>query len=154
MPTLALLLPDTEIRGHRTNCIYTPTHHHQYAYHISTSLQSPHIHDALTEPLRNSFKAVLTTAGPATEPQFAHGENVWLVPPGDPDALAGALERLAADPALRVAVLQHLLGDGACRQLGIYPLPAGFKLSVVIPVYNEERWLAELVRRVQVVPNR
>ena len=31
-------------------------------------------------------------------------------------------------------------------------LPPGFKLSVVIPVYNEERWLAELVRRVQGVP--
>ena len=31
-------------------------------------------------------------------------------------------------------------------------IPDGFKLSVVIPVYNEERWLRELVRRVQAVP--
>jgi glycosyltransferase involved in cell wall biosynthesis len=45
-----------------------------------------------------------------------------------------------------------LLGEGACRQLGIYPVPTGFKLSVVIPVYNEERWVAELVGRVQAVP--
>lgn len=73
-------------------------------------------------------------------------------PPATADDAAELLGRVAADPALRVAVLQSLLGDGACRQLGIYPLPAGFKLSVVIPVYNEERWLAELVRRVQVVP--
>ena len=48
-------------------------------------------------------------------------------------------------------MLHKLLGEAACRQIGIYPLPPGFKLSVVIPVYNEERWLAELVRRVQAV---
>jgi glycosyltransferase involved in cell wall biosynthesis len=62
------------------------------------------------------------------------------------------LERVAASPEMRVEVLHRLLGEGACRQIGIYPLPPGFKLSVVIPVYNEERWLAELVRRVQAVP--
>src|ERR1043166_8435936 len=49
-------------------------------------------------------------------------------------------------------VLQRLLGDATCRQLGIYPTPAGFKLSVVIPVYNEQRWIRELVRRVEEVP--
>jgi glycosyltransferase involved in cell wall biosynthesis len=48
--------------------------------------------------------------------------------------------------------LHELLGEPACRQLGIYPIPAGFKLSVVIPVYNEERWIREVVRRVQAVP--
>jgi glycosyltransferase involved in cell wall biosynthesis len=62
------------------------------------------------------------------------------------------LDRVASDPELRVSVLHKLLGEGASRHIGVYPLPAAFKLSVVIPVYNEERWLAELVRRVQVVP--
>jgi glycosyltransferase involved in cell wall biosynthesis len=62
------------------------------------------------------------------------------------------VERVTRSPSERVQLLQHLLGDSACRQLGIYPLPAGFKLSVVIPVYNEERWIRELVRRVQAVP--
>src|SRR5262245_56244790 len=62
------------------------------------------------------------------------------------------LERVTADPAERYRVLRHLLGEAACRQLGVYPVPAGFKLSVVIPVYNEERWVRELVRRVQEVP--
>jgi glycosyltransferase involved in cell wall biosynthesis len=62
------------------------------------------------------------------------------------------LARVAADPRARVEVLHKLLGEGACRHIGIYPIPPGFKLSVVIPVFNEERWLAELVRRVQVVP--
>jgi glycosyltransferase involved in cell wall biosynthesis len=65
--------------------------------------------------------------------------------------LAPILERVAADPNARAALLQQLLGEAACRQIGIYPIPPGFKLSVVIPVYNEERWLAELVRRVQAV---
>ena len=48
--------------------------------------------------------------------------------------------------------LQRLLGEGACRQLGIYPVPAGFKLSVVIPVYNEAMWIREILRRVRAVP--
>lgn len=62
------------------------------------------------------------------------------------------LREIAADPAQRVALAQELLGVGACRQLGIYPIPEGFKLSVVIPVYNEERWVREIVRRVREVP--
>lgn len=54
--------------------------------------------------------------------------------------------------AERYPVLRRLLGVAACRQLGIYPIPAGFMLSVVIPVYNERRWIREVVRRVQAVP--
>src|SRR4051794_29448916 len=52
----------------------------------------------------------------------------------------------------RIRALRELLGDAACRQLGINPIPDGFKLSVVIPVYNEERWIREVIRRVQAVP--
>jgi glycosyltransferase involved in cell wall biosynthesis len=55
-------------------------------------------------------------------------------------------------PQERLALLHELLGEAACRQLGLVPLPPGFKLSVVIPVYNEERWIREVVRRVQAVP--
>lgn len=62
------------------------------------------------------------------------------------------LTRLSASPSERAQVLQRLLGPGACRQLGIYPLPDGFQLSVIIPVYNERRWIRELVRRVAAVP--
>jgi len=68
------------------------------------------------------------------------------------DELARLADLLAASPERRVEILEKLLGVSACRSIGIYPLPPGFKLSVVIPVFNEERWLAELVRRVQVVP--
>jgi glycosyltransferase involved in cell wall biosynthesis len=62
------------------------------------------------------------------------------------------LARVAEEPAERVQLLQRLLGEAACRQLGIYPIPAGFRLSVVIPVFNERPWIEELVRRVQAVP--
>src|SRR5262245_40234679 len=74
-----------------------------------------------------------------------------------PDSEIGAvpleqlLKELPASLQARVPLLQHLLGDAACRQLGIYPIPDGFKLSVVIPVYNEERWIREVIRRVQAV---
>jgi glycosyltransferase involved in cell wall biosynthesis len=61
------------------------------------------------------------------------------------------LERISADPPSRVQILQRLLGERTCRQLGIYPFPPGFKLSVVIPVYNERQWIGELLRRVQAV---
>jgi glycosyltransferase involved in cell wall biosynthesis len=62
------------------------------------------------------------------------------------------LEPAADSPEARVRLLQRLLGEPACRQLGIYPIPAGFKLSVVIPVYNEKQWIGELLRRVRAVP--
>jgi glycosyltransferase involved in cell wall biosynthesis len=68
-----------------------------------------------------------------------------------PDDVTTLLNRVVTDPAQRIKLLHQLLGESACRQMGVYPIPPGFKLSVVIPVYNEERWLAELVRRVQAV---
>ncbi len=64
------------------------------------------------------------------------------------------LARVADDPAERVRVLERLLGEASCRQLGIYPIPRDFLLSVVVPVYNEKPWVRELVRRVEAVPIR
>jgi glycosyltransferase involved in cell wall biosynthesis len=46
------------------------------------------------------------------------------------------------------------LGEGVCRHLGIYAIPDGLVLSVVIPVYNERTTLLELVDRVRAVPIR
>jgi glycosyltransferase involved in cell wall biosynthesis len=62
------------------------------------------------------------------------------------------IDRLAESPEERKVFLQRLLGPVVCKKLGLQPIPAGFKLSVVIPVYNEEQWLTELLRRVQEVP--
>ena len=70
-------------------------------------------------------------------------------PSGDPQRF---LDELARDPDKRADFLTNLLGENACRQLAIYPIPDGFKLSVVIPVYNEKQWVRELVRRVEAVP--
>lgn len=72
--------------------------------------------------------------------------------PAMPPEFADQLADAARDPQRRIELLHALLGEGACRQIGIYPIPDGFKLSVVIPVYNEERWVREIVRRVRAVP--
>ena len=48
-----------------------------------------------------------------------------------------------------VEFLQTLLGPAVCRYLGIYRLPEGFLLSVVIPVYNEAATVGEVIRRVR-----
>jgi glycosyltransferase involved in cell wall biosynthesis len=44
------------------------------------------------------------------------------------------------------------LSDDICRELGIYPLPEGLRLSVVVPIYNEKATVAEIVRRIREVP--
>lgn len=72
--------------------------------------------------------------------------------PGTGDTLDYLIERVAKSPRDRLRLLQRLLGEAGCRQLGICALPADFRLSVVIPVYNEERWIEEVIRRVDAVP--
>jgi glycosyltransferase involved in cell wall biosynthesis len=70
-------------------------------------------------------------------------------PNGDASAApAGLAWPEPQTPTERVALLQRLLGEAACRQIGIYPIPEGFKLSVVIPVYNEKATIDEILRRV------
>jgi len=55
----------------------------------------------------------------------------------------------AAQTADRFVELEKLLGAAVCRRLGIYRLPAGFLLSVVIPVYNEVRTIDKVLERVR-----
>lgn len=64
------------------------------------------------------------------------------------EGLMRLLGQEAISRAERIDLLVRLLGEPACRAIGLYPIPAGFKLSVVIPVYNEERWIREVLRRV------
>lgn len=49
----------------------------------------------------------------------------------------------------RIEILRQLFGQELCRKLGIFRLPEGFRLSVVIPVYNEIRTLAKVIERVR-----
>ena len=62
------------------------------------------------------------------------------------DELERLVDRVSQVPAERVQALQRLLGEAACRQIGIYPIPDEFLLSVVIPVYNERQWIREMPR--------
>jgi glycosyltransferase involved in cell wall biosynthesis len=55
--------------------------------------------------------------------------------------------RLAADES--PLTVEGLLGEDNCRRLGIFRLPAGFVLSVVIPCYNEARTVMKVVQRVR-----
>lgn len=48
--------------------------------------------------------------------------------------------------------VRGILGESACRALGLFALPDDFVLSVVIPVYNEERTLEKLFQTVAEVP--
>jgi glycosyltransferase involved in cell wall biosynthesis len=46
-----------------------------------------------------------------------------------------------------VRAVRRLLGDEVCGRLGIYELPPGFRLSVVVPVYNEVSTIDQVVAR-------
>src|SRR6266481_1572832 len=75
-----------------------------------------------------------------------------LQQPPEEELIENVMETVAASPNTRAHLLQRLLGEGPCRQLGIYPIPEGFKLSVAVPVYNEKEWIREIIRRIQAVP--
>ena len=62
------------------------------------------------------------------------------------DLLHGDTTSLSAG---RVELLHRLLGDDVCRHLGVYRIPDGFLLSVVIPVFNEASTIEEVVSRVR-----
>ena len=50
--------------------------------------------------------------------------------------------------------LLDTLGESACKQLGYFKIPDDFVLSVVIPIFNEEETLEEIVGQVSAVPIR
>src|SRR3989304_845588 len=55
-------------------------------------------------------------------------------------------------PIVNTKALRRLLGEAACRQLGIYEMPETLLVSVVVPVYNERQTIREIVRRIRAVP--
>jgi len=69
---------------------------------------------------------------------------------GRHDASRWLNDSILATPAEdRFEMLAKLLGADVCRRKEIFPLPRGFLLSVVIPVYNEQATLPEVVDRVE-----
>jgi glycosyltransferase involved in cell wall biosynthesis len=75
------------------------------------------------------------------ESEIRHLRDTLLSAAGDQQAAPTRDER--------VKILQRLLGADLARKLGIFHLPADFKLSVVMPVYNEIRTLAQVIERVR-----
>jgi glycosyltransferase involved in cell wall biosynthesis len=57
-----------------------------------------------------------------------------------------------ASESARRAWLIDTLGEPFCRKLGIYRIPENLVLSVVIPAYNENNTIHEILRRVRAVP--
>lgn len=51
-------------------------------------------------------------------------------------------------------VQKRSFGEAACRHLGFYVIPDNIRLSVVVPIFNEEKTLRTLVDRVRAVPVR
>ena len=50
--------------------------------------------------------------------------------------------------------LRDRLGDGLCKQVGVYAIPEHFRLSVVMPIYNERNTIRTVIDRVKAVPIR
>ncbi len=45
--------------------------------------------------------------------------------------------------------MHALLGKDVCRRLAIYSLPEGFCLSVIVPIFNEHRTVADVITRLR-----
>jgi glycosyltransferase involved in cell wall biosynthesis len=72
--------------------------------------------------------------------------------PVSTSSFADVLGPAPIDEAERRNWVMQALGGPLARRLGVYQIPEGLVLSVVIPVYNERHSLGELLRRVRAVP--
>lgn len=69
---------------------------------------------------------------------------------GDKDAIW--VTGLAPEDIPYLEKIARVFGEPALKQLGVFQVPADFKLSVAIPVYNERLTIQEIIRRVRAVP--
>lgn len=67
------------------------------------------------------------------------GETIWV-------------SAVSAEDLPFLEKLEKVVGDFGMRHLGVYRIPAQFRLSVAIPVYNEKKTIREIIRRVRAVP--
>ena len=49
----------------------------------------------------------------------------------------------------RVEFARELLTPSVCRRLALYPLPESFLLSVIVPIYNEEKTLEVVIGKIR-----
>jgi len=105
----------------------------------STLSATPSFTSQLTpDNVHATFPVQLLVPGQTATPETPAG--VVVVPGGD------ALEQ----ELLRSAV--EVLGDRSLDDLGAYRLPTGFKLSILVPVYNERRTIQQILARVRALP--
>ena len=45
--------------------------------------------------------------------------------------------------------MYSLMGEHVCRKLGIYSLPPQFRLSVIVPIYNESGTIGDVIKRLR-----
>ena len=84
----------------------------------------------ILEGMSAGVPVITTSAGGSTE-AVEHGVSGWIVPPGDPGALAGAIGHVLAD-----AVLARRLADGA-RAAYEQRFSAGAIVPQVLSMYEE-----------------
>ena len=107
-----------------------------------------------TSPAQSSSTETSLTARPAvavssipaelaTPPQSLHDTL-----PGNTVVLPGAD---ATEHALLESV-REVLGDGALRDFDAFELPAGFKVTILMPVYNERKTIHQILTKVRALP--
>lgn len=87
-----------------------------------------------------------------------HTSTTAVISPREAHVARDALLRLASEAATpemqtrsAVEVAMGLVGEEPCQRFGLFRLPTDFRLSVVVPVYNEVATIGEVVRRVQAI---
>jgi glycosyltransferase involved in cell wall biosynthesis len=92
-----------------------PSYFHAVDFWVLPFVFGAHLNNSSLTSLMTHGRAIVTTRGEVAEDVLLDGENVLLVPPGDPRSLAGAIDRLATDPALRESLAAGALRLGRER---------------------------------------
>lgn len=71
--------------------------------------------NVLLEAMASGLPSIVAAAGGVLE-FTEHGRNGWLVQPNSVEAIAGALDRLLTDPALRQRIATNALATAAARR--------------------------------------
>jgi glycosyltransferase involved in cell wall biosynthesis len=84
--------------------------------------------------------------------ESAHSLDASAASPSASRAVLAAADQLRPFSPEWHEKLKRTLGEVACQQMGFYAIPDDLTLSVVIPVYNEEATLKDILQRVCAVP--
>jgi glycosyltransferase involved in cell wall biosynthesis len=104
----------------------------------------------LQAPSLESSKSPAAASRNSTKP----AERAHVSAPPQPAAPQGQICVPGVDAEELEAIIAgvEVLGDEALAQLGGFRLPVGFRLSIVVPVFNELQHIDEILRRVHATP--